>query len=168
VFDTVTGLPVHILVVHAVLVMVPLAAFGVVVIAAVPRWRERYGPLVLAAVTAGLVLVPVATKSGEKLEGRIDAGGVVARQIERHSDLGALVIWPTLVLWLLTVALVLMSHAAGRAGRMGRSGGRSRGLTLVAVLAAIAAITAGGVVARVGHLGSTAVWSCTIGSDACR
>ena len=170
-FDTVTGLPVHVLVVHAVLVMVPLAAFGVVVIAAVPRWRERYGPLVLAAVTAGLVLVPVATQSGVKLKDRIDASGVVARQIDRHSDLGALVIWPTLVLWVLTVALVLMSRSASRAvhgGHSVRSARSGRGLTMVAVLAVLAAITAGGIVARVGHLGSTAVWSCTIGSDACR
>jgi hypothetical protein len=38
----------------------------------------------------------------------------------------------------------------------------------VAILAVVAAGVAAGVVARVGHLGSTAVWSCTIGSDACK
>lgn len=156
-FDTVTGLPVHALVVHAVVVLVPLAAFGVVVIAAVPRWRRRYGPLVLATATVGLVIVPVATRSGNELRARIDAGGVVARQIDEHADLGNIVIWFTLVMWLLTVALVVLS----RRGRTGRS------MTLVAVLAVVASLAAGGVVARVGHLGTTAVWSCTIGSDAC-
>lgn len=156
-FDTVTGLPVHALVVHAVVVLVPLAAFGVVVIAAVPRWRRRYGPLVLATATVGLVLVPVATRSGNELRARIDAGGVVARQIDEHAELGNVVIWFTLVMWLLTLALVVLS----RRGRTGRS------MTLVAVLAVVASLAAGGVVARVGHLGTTAVWSCTIGSDAC-
>jgi hypothetical protein len=37
----------------------------------------------------------------------------------------------------------------------------------VAGLAVVAALLAGAAVARAGHLGSTAVWSCTIGSDAC-
>lgn len=157
VFDTVLGLPVHPLVVHAVVVLVPLAAFGVVVIAAVPRWRDRYGPLVLAAATTGLVLVPVATQSGKRLQDRIDAGGVVAEQIDRHVELGGVVIWFTLAMWLLTVALVVMTRR--------RQTGRA--MTAVVVLAVLAALAAGGVVARVGHLGSTAVWSCTIGSDAC-
>jgi len=38
---------------------------------------------------------------------------------------------------------------------------------LVAGLAVVAALLAGAAVVRAGHLGSTAVWSCTIGSDAC-
>jgi hypothetical protein len=61
-------------------------------------------------------------------------------------------------MWLLAVALVVMSRR-----RVGH-----RALTVVAVLAVLAAGVAAGVVTRVGHLGSTAVWSCTIGSDACR
>lgn len=156
-FDTVTGLPVHALVVHAVVVLVPLAALGAVAIAVVARWRARFGPLVLATATAGLVLVPVATQSGEELDERVDAGGVVARQIEEHADLGELAIWPTLAMWVLTAALVLLSRR--------RRGGAT--VTAVAVLTVVAALVAAGFVARVGHLGSVAVWSCTIGSDAC-
>jgi hypothetical protein len=157
-FDTILDLPVHPLVVHAVVVLVPAAALGVVAIAVVPRWRERFGVLVALVATAGLLLVPVATRSGNELNDRLDAGGVVKRQIDEHADLGNLVIWPTLALWALAVALVLLS----------RRGGRGRSVTVVAVLAVVAAVAAAGVVARVGHLGSTAVWSCTIGSDACK
>lgn len=155
-FDTVLGLPVHALVVHAVVVLLPVAALGVVAIAVVPRWRTRYGALVLAVTTAGLVMVPVATMSGTELEDRLDAGGVVRRQIDEHSELGSLVIWPTLAMWLLAIALVVMSRRRGRA------------VSVVAVLAVVASLVTAGVVTRVGHLGSTAVWSCTIGSDACR
>lgn len=155
-FDTVLGLPVHALVVHAVVVLLPVAALGVVAIAVVPRWRTRYGALVLAVTTAGLVMVPVATMSGTELEDRLDAGGVVRRQIDEHSELGSLVIWPTLVMWLLAIALVVMSRRRGRA------------VSVVAVLAVVASLVTAGVVTRVGHLGSTAVWSCTIGSDACK
>ena len=157
-FDTVLGLPVHALVVHAVVVLVPLAALGVAAIALVPRWRERYGVLVLLITTAGLVMVPVATLSGSELRDRLDAGGVVKDQIERHADLGALVIWPTLALWLLAVALVVLT----------RRGRTDRVVTGVVVLAVLAAAASAGAVVRVGHLGSIAVWSCTIGSDACK
>lgn len=156
-FDTVLGLPVHPLVVHAVVVLVPLAALGVAAIAVVPRWRTRFGTLVLAVTTAGLVMVPVATNSGKRLEERLDAGGVIRDQIEHHSQWGERVLWPTLAMWVLSVALVLMTRR--------RSSGRA--VTLVAVLALLAAGAAAGTVARAGHLGSTAVWSCTIGSDAC-
>ena len=181
-FDTVLGLPVHALVVHAVVVLLPVAALGVVAIAVVPRWRTRYGALVLAVTTAGLVMVPVATMSGTELEDRLDAGGVVRRQIDEHSELGSLVIWPTLVMWLLAIALVVMSRRRGRvsAGAARGLAGADRGLagadrgsagravSVVAVLAVVASLVTAGVVTRVGHLGSTAVWSCTIGSDACK
>jgi hypothetical protein len=157
-FDTILGLPVHALVVHAVVILVPLSAAGVVAIAAVPRWRERFGTLVLLGSTAALITVPVATQSGEKLEKRIGASGVVARQIEDHKEIGELVLWPTLAMWALAIALVVLARRRAAKGAV----------TAVAVLAAIAAVVAAGVVVRAGHLGSTAVWSCTIGSDACK
>lgn len=158
VFDTILGLPVHVLVVHAVVVLVPLAALGTLAIAVVPRWRERYGVLVLLVATAGLALVPVATRSGQRLNERIDAGGVVARQIQEHADLGNRVVWVVIVGWVLTAAFVLVA----------RRGRRDRTVTVLAVLAVLGMLAAGGAIARVGHLGSTAVWSCTIGSDACQ
>jgi len=157
-FDTILGLPVHALVMHVVVVLVPLAAAGVVAIAAVPRWRERFGVVVLAIATAGLAAVPVATRSGGKLEDRLGASGVVARQINHHQEWGQRVIWPTLAMWLLAGVLVLM-HRQGRQGTA---------VKVVAVLAALAAVAAATAVTITGHLGSTAVWSCTVGSDACK
>jgi hypothetical protein len=157
-FDTFRGLPVHALVVHAVVVLVPLGALGVVAIAVVPRWRQRYGVAVLAILTAGLVAVPVAMRSGQDLKDRLHAGGVVAKQIKHHEDMGKLVIYPTIALWVLALALVLLDHR----GRTGRP------VMVVAVLAVLAAGAAAAQVAITGELGSTAVWSCTIGSSACK
>ena len=157
-FDTVFGLPVHALVLHVVVILVPLAAAGVVCIAAVPRWRARFGFLVVAIATAGLAAVPVATRSGGKLEDRLGASGVVAKQINHHQLWGQRVIWPSLAMWLLAIVLVLMD----------RQRRRGTAVTVVAVLAALAAVSAATVVAIAGHLGSTAVWSCTIGSGACK
>jgi hypothetical protein len=157
-FDTILGLPVHALVIHVVVVLVPLGALGVVAMAVVPPWRQRFGFAVLAILTAGLVAVPVATRSGHKLDERLKAGGVVAKQIKHHADMGKLVIYPTVALWILAAALVLLD----RRGRTGTP------MVVVAVLAVLAAGAAAAQVTITGHLGSTAVWSCTIGSSACK
>ncbi len=152
-FDTVTGLPVHALVVHGVVVLVPLAAVGLVAIALRPAWRRPYAPLVAALATIGLALVPIATNSGRKLEERINAGGVVADQIQKHEDMANRVLWPTVAMWLLAIALLVMD-------RRGRTGPQ---MTVVAVLSVVAAVGSATLVALAGHLGSTAVWKCTIG-----
>ncbi len=49
-FDLINGIPVHPLVVHAVVVLLPLALLGTIAIAVKPAWRRPYGPLVVAAV----------------------------------------------------------------------------------------------------------------------
>lgn len=152
-FDTVTGLPVHALVVHGVVVLVPLAAVGLVAIAVRPAWRRPYAPLVAALATIGLALVPVATRSGHELKQRLNAGGVVADQIQEHQDMANRVLWPTVAMWLLAIALLVMD-------RRGRTGPQ---MTVVAVLSVVAAVGSATLVALAGHLGSTAVWKCTIG-----
>ena len=97
---------------------------GLIAIAVRPSWRKPYAPLVAILATVGLALVPVATKSGEKLEERVNAGGVVAEQIKDHEDMARLVIWPTLAMWVLAVVMLVMT----RQGRTGRQ------MTVVAVL----------------------------------
>jgi hypothetical protein len=157
-FDTILGLPVHALVVHAVVVLVPLGSIGVIAMAAVPRWRERFGWAVLAILTIGVASVPVATKSGHKLKDRLHASGTIGKQIQHHETMGNRVIYPAIAVWVLGIALYLL-HRRGRTGAA---------VTVVAVLAALAGVAAIAQVTYTGHLGSTAVWSCTIGSSACK
>jgi hypothetical protein len=156
-FDTVLDLPVHALVVHAVVILLPLAAVGLIAVAVRPSWRRPYLPLVALLATAGLALVPVATMSGTKLEERINAGGVVAEQISDHEKMGKLVIYPAIAMWVLALVLLYLD----------RKQAVGRGVTVVAVLAVIGAVAAAGQVAYTGHLGSTAVWKCTIAPDSC-
>ena len=66
--DTLFGLPAHPLIVHAVVVLVPLAAIGGIAIALSAWVRAHIGWLVVAFAVAGVVLVPLATGSGEALE----------------------------------------------------------------------------------------------------
>src|SRR3954451_6781385 len=64
--DPVFGLPVHALVVHATVVIVPTAAISVLLAAVWPRFRRwaGWGPGALAVVA--LVLTPISTSSGEE------------------------------------------------------------------------------------------------------
>ena len=157
-FDTILGLPVHMLVIHVVVVLVPLGALGVIGMAVYPPWRERFGLAVLGILTVALISVPVATRSGYALKHRIHVSGIIAKQVQHHQNMGKLVIYPTIALWVLAVALFLLD----RRGRTGRP------IMIVAVLAVLAAGAATAQVTITGHLGSTAVWSCNIGSSACK
>ena len=157
-FDTILGLPVHALVVHFVVVLIPLAAIGVIGMAIVPAWRERFGLVVLAIATVALIAVPVAVMSGLKLKNRVNASGITGDQINSHMKMGKLVIYPTAALWVLAIALFWMDRR--------KQGGT--GIKVVAILSIIAAVAAAVQVTLTGHLGSTAVWSCTLQTSACK
>lgn len=65
---TIFGLPLHVLVVHAAVVFVPLAAVGILVTGWREDWRKSYTfPLLLIAV-AGAIAAVIAASSGEDLE----------------------------------------------------------------------------------------------------
>ncbi|KRF30339.1 DUF2231 domain-containing protein [Nocardioides sp. Soil805] len=83
----INGLPLHPLVVHAVVVLGPLAALTGLAYAFVPRWRWllRWPLLVLALVTAVAALV--ATSSGESL---LEARPGLETLVEDHQDQGEL------------------------------------------------------------------------------
>jgi uncharacterized membrane protein len=153
VFDLINGIPVHPLVVHAVVVLLPLAILGTLLVAARPSWRATYGPLVVLFAAAATVLMPVATSSGEALEKRVGDPG-------KHAQLGDQLIWFTLPLLVLLVILVVLDRRAGRgAATRGR-----RLTTVVAGLAVLAAVVSGVQVYRVGDSGAQAVWGDRVGS----
>lgn len=138
------GLPLHPLVVHAAVVLLPLAALGALVIALSARARKSYGwPVVVAAfVAAGAVVA--ARLSGEDLLQTIPLAG---QALTTHMTWGLLAPWPAGALALTTLFLVL----AGR--------GRSRPLLITAaLLTVLAALASLAVIVIVGHSGSTAVW----------
>ncbi|MPV39164.1 DUF2231 domain-containing protein, partial [Georgenia subflava] len=112
-FDLIDGLPLHPLVVHAVVVLLPLAAAGAVAIAVIPPWRRRFGVLVALVATAGTAMVPVATRSGEAFMLRQGAPA------GNHQQLGGQMIWYALALtvlvWLLVLADLRVRRAAAAA-----------------------------------------------------
>ena len=142
-FDTVFGLPVHPLVVHAVVVLTPAAALGVLAIALRPSWRPKYGPLVIAITAVATLLTPIATESGESLSERVG-------EPEEHAELGDTLVFLMLPLLALAIALWWLDR---------RDRAASTATKTVAVLAVVAAVAAGVQIARIGHSGAEATWN---------
>jgi uncharacterized membrane protein len=149
--DTINGLPLHPLVVHAVVVLLPLACLGIIAIALRVSWRARYGGLVLTVAAVATALVPVAAKSGENLEHTVGDPG-------QHAQLGDNLIWFALPLPVVAAALVVLHRLAARAGAPAVLRGRSPLMLAVGALAVVVAAANLVQVYRVGDSGARAVW----------
>jgi uncharacterized membrane protein len=144
-FDTINGLPIHPLVVHAVVVLLPLSILGVLALVVRPAWRARYGVLVAACAAVATLLIPVATSSGESFERRVGNPGI-------HAELGDQLLWFAIPLLVVAVAIVVVDRGIpDKAVRRPVAG-------LVSVVAVMAAIAAGVQVYRVGDSGAKAAW----------
>ncbi len=147
-------MPLHPLVVHAVVVLGPLAALTGLVYAAVPRWRWllRWPLVVLAVVTAVTALVAVA--AGEDL---LAARPELAPIVEDHEEAGEMLrnvalgyaAVSALAAWALGGVSAL---ASGRGARETRFG------VPVAVLLAVGAVALLVTVYLAGDSGAKAVW----------
>lgn len=146
-FDTITGLPVHPLVVHAVIVLLPLACLGAVLVAVKASWNRRYGWLVLACSFVALGSSVVAKESGEKLASRVGWP-------EDHIEWGEKIPIAAFGLFVLLAVLWWLDRK-----------GADRRTTLTKVVAALVILAAAGSLALAilaGHSGATAVWSNTV------
>lgn len=162
-FWTVEGIPAHPLLVHAVVVLLPLAAVCAALLALVPRWRRRFGiPVVLLTVVA-VALVPVTQKAGEQLEAHLAA--LDNPLIARHAALGGTLLPYALVFGVLTLLMVvlgLVMHRPVTAAHSFEPPPTRTTLRVVSVVLAILVVLSGAAlvtqVVRIGHSGSVAVW----------
>lgn len=151
----INGLPAHPLLVHAVVVLLPLAALLTIVHAVWPAARARLGaiPAVLAVVV--LPLVPVTVSAGHALAARI--GGTAANPLLRQHERLAGQLLP----WSIALAVVAIAvwvwHRFG--DRLALSGRRRRAATIGAVsLAIVVGLGVVVTVVRVGDSGARATW----------
>jgi len=115
-FDSFMGMPMHPLLVHAVVVFVPLLAIAALVYALVPPLRARVGWAAVLLAIAAPVSAFMTMQSGEALERRLIAKGYPAeslRKIAEHADYGTLTFWCSLGLALATVVLVAIGQRTG-------------------------------------------------------
>lgn len=125
-FDTVSGLPVHALVVHAVVVLLPLMSLVSVAVAVWKPWR-RAAKWVVAANAAVVAISFVAKQSGEELQERF--GGEIAQD---HSEYGELLPWFAVALFAASVVVYFASTRSGAVVAV------SIGLVVVCAVAALA------------------------------
>ncbi|HUV48344.1 MAG TPA: DUF2231 domain-containing protein [Actinomycetes bacterium] len=147
--ETLGGIPLHPLVVHAVVVLLPLAAIGVIAIALVPKWRTRFGVLVVAAAAVTLGFVPIATSTGEQLQETTPASS----QLDDHVEFGEGVIFWAVPLLVLSIALWWF----GRRAQAGSPVPRWLNM-LVTIAAVVVSLGATVLIVLVGHSGAGAVW----------
>ncbi len=158
--ESVLGLPIHPLVVHGALVLVPLASILTIVVAASPERRARLGWLTWFLASGAAVAALVARQSGLKLEQTLYPD-VVPRLVTDHKALGQDTIWFVLALWLAVTALLLIDFDYRR-----RSGVSSPLLpTVVAVVAILTAMAATGQVLLTGWAGSESRWTGVVDAE---
>jgi hypothetical protein len=142
-FETVWDLPVHILVIHAVVVGVPVAALATVAVAGIPSWRARLAWPVVLLNALMLGATYVARESGEWFFGTLPQAPPA---VADHRELGLTLIWFVVALFGASVLLALVK------------GSNVAVVGLVAVIVLVAAGAATVQTVRTGHSGSTAVW----------
>ena len=155
-------LPLHVLLVHAVIVLVPLVGLALVLVAAWPAARRvLWLPVLIAAV----LLVPlglVTIEAGKWLQARVPA----APLIEAHTSIGESIVpwlWALLGVAVLVAAWAVIELLAARRSTGTEERRPARGLRIavnsVLTVAAVA-VTAGAAwtVFQIGESGSRAVW----------
>lgn len=166
-FDLVGGLPVHPLIVHVAVVVLPVAAIALIVVMALPRAPRllRWG--VVAALAVGALAAWIAKESGEALSERVG-------EAEVHEELGEnlpLIAGITLALGVVWAVVAEFSArtalAATAASTATVATSRSRALLWVRIV--ISVMTAGMAVyvvyytILVGHSGAVATWFSRVG-----
>ena len=149
--DLVFGLPAHPFMVHAAVVLLPLAALGVIIVALSPKLRTKYSSIVviLAAMAAGAM--PLASGSGEALARRVDFNEATTQ----HVNMGETGVGAAVAVLIAALALWWMQWSRG--------GQKATGWipTTVVVLSIVVAIGATVQVGRIGHSGAKSVWQST-------
>jgi hypothetical protein len=158
------GLPAHILLVHAVIVLVPLAAGMLVASAVWPAARAKLGFLTPAVALAALAVIPVAMNAGKWLRDHLNNNlGHTDPRIVRHTHLGYH-LWPwALGLFVLSAAVWLLGRTYELSWRPAPEATARRALPVwaTALLALAAVVVSVGALIelyRIGESGSRAVW----------
>ncbi|MFD5215640.1 DUF2231 domain-containing protein [Microbacterium sp. NPDC058345] len=150
----IAGLPLHPLIVHAVVVLLPLTALALVLGTLIPAARRRLGVVTPLAALFVLALVPVTILAGEDL--KEVAGPLPA--VEHHEMLARM-----LPPWAIALFVVAAAQWAWFRFRPAPSDGRRpRSHAVVTVILAAAgvvvAIGSTVMIVLIGEAGSRAVW----------
>lgn len=70
-FDSINGVPIHALIVHVAIVLIPLSAIGAILIAARPKALRLFGAATVIGAAVGAVATVISKTSGQNLSQRV-------------------------------------------------------------------------------------------------
>ncbi len=143
----ISGLPLHVLVVHLVVVLAPLSVLGAILVAVWPTVRRRFGWLVVGVTAVATVAIPIATGSGEDLRDRLASTDL----IRTHAQLGDELLVFMAGLLVFVTARVWVEHRKPNVPKLITTG-------LAVLTIAFAGVSAVQVV-RIGDSGARAAWA---------
>lgn len=148
---TIGGLPLHPLIVHAAVVLLPLSVVGLLLVIFVRRWRQAYAWLATLGLLAGTAAALLSKESGEQLAASV---GLPAKHAQ-YADY-------------LVVASILLSAVAAiwwvaqhRSRSAEADGSATRVLGYVTALLTIPVLV---LIVLVGHSGAQAAWGGRVAS----
>jgi len=149
-FDTIMGLPVHPLVVHFAVVLLPLSAIGLIIVMLRPTWRTPFGYLALGGLLVGGGATLAAKESGEALADRVGLP-------QQHANLGSLLTYLAFALIVSALAWFIVAGARGS---------RWWVTMVLAIVTTALAVAVSILTVVVGHTGATAAWASRISDTA--
>jgi hypothetical protein len=156
-FERFENLPLHVLVIHAAVVVLPVGALTGIAFALVPKWRWLLRWPVLLLGVGSALLAFVAKESGEAF---VAAVPQLEQLVKLHRERGDLLFWFSLAFMVLTIlAFLWLSGPSALASGKGAKATKNRTLELVLS----AAVVVMGVLViwqtvRTGDAGARAVW----------
>ncbi len=144
-FGTLAGLPLHPLLVHSAVVLVPLVAIGALVMSYLPSFSRRHGKIILILALIAQVSVFLAKMSGEAFAEILD------KNVEKHAELGEITPFVTL-------PMVILIYLRWRMDRSGSTFGSVVIRRLTSVALVVASLISIIVIVLVGHSGASSVW----------
>lgn len=169
---TINGSPTHVLIVHAVAVLLPLAILASLVLVFVPRTRRAFGLMTVAVTFVGCIAVPAAFLSGGKLRGLVPPSPLIDHHVAMAHQL-----LPVAAVFGVAVALFVVVDIRRRApigelnvveayvvdryltGWKSQRGRRRLEVRLAAAFLTILSVLTALAVVRTGDSGAKAAWS---------
>ena len=111
---TITGIPAHALLVHAIVVLAPLTALLEILCAFWPAARRRLVWLVLAFAAVTLVLTPLTTEAGEWLYNQQSQPSPI---LQEHAERGQWMIYFSIGLLVVAIALACCTGSTRQIGQ---------------------------------------------------
>ena len=150
VFDLAFGLPLHVLVNHAVVVLVPLGALAMTLMVIVPRLRKSLAYVSAGITLLGAVAATLAAQSGEALAERVGNPGV-------HEEWGERLVPVAWALFAVSVLWVVLTRLKAGIARVWK--------IIVAVPVVGLSIASIVLVILAGHSGAAATWANRVATD---